>query len=92
MIRYDLYINGNWQKPASDNYFESDNPYSGEVWAEIARGNEEDINLAVIAAKNAFEEHWEPMKPTERGKILVRLAELIERDAVRLGEIEVKDN
>ena len=92
MIRYDLYINGNWQKPASGNYFESDNPYSGEVWAEIARGNEKDINLAVIAAKNAFEEHWEPMKPTERGKILVRLAELIERDAVRLGEIEVKDN
>ena len=69
-----------------------DSPYSGEVWAEIARGNEEDIHLAVIAAKNAFEEHWEPMKPTERGKILVRLAELIERDAVRLGEIEVKDN
>ena len=32
------------------------------------------------------------MKPTEEGKILVRLAELIERDAVRLGEIEVKDN
>ena len=92
MIRYDLYINGNWQKPASGNYFESDNPYSGEVWAEIARGNEEDVNLAVIAAKNAFEEHWEPMKPTERGKILVRLAELIERDAKRLGEIEVKDN
>ena len=92
MIRYDLYINGNWQKPSSGNYFESDNPYSGEVWAEIAKGNEEDVNLAVIAAKNAFEEHWEPMKPTERGKILVRLAELIERDAVRLGEIEVKDN
>ena len=92
MIRYDLYINGNWQKPSSGNYFGSDNPYSGDVWAEIAKGNEEDVNLAVIAAKNAFEEHWEPMKPTERGKILVRLAELIERDAVRLGEIEVKDN
>ena len=92
MIRYDLFINGNWQKPSSGNYFESDNPYSGEVWAEIAKGNEEDVNLAVIAAKNAFEEHWEPMKPTERGKILVRLAELIERDSKRLGEIEVKDN
>ena len=62
------------------------------MWAEIAKGNEEDVNLAVIAAKNAFEEHWEPMKPTERGKILVRLAELIEREAPRLGEIEVKDN
>ena len=72
MIRYDLYINGNWQKPASGNYFESDNPYSGEVWAEIARGNAEDVNLAVVSAKNAVEDCWEPMKQTERGKILPR--------------------
>ena len=42
------------------------------------------------AAKTAFDTHWEPMKPTDRGKILVRLAELIEREATRLGEIEVK--
>ena len=92
MKKYDLYINGKWEKPSSGNYFDSDNPYSGEVWANIARGNEEDVDLAVRAAKTAFDTHWEPMKPTERGKILVRLAELIEREATRLGEIEVKDN
>ena len=50
------------------------------------------MDFAVKAARSAFEDHWEPMKPTERGKILVRLAELIEREATRLGEIEVKDN
>ena len=81
MKKYDLYINGKWEKPSSGNYFDSDNPYSGEVWANIARGNEEDVDLAVRAAKTAFDTHWEPMKPTERGKILVRLAELIEREA-----------
>ena len=74
MEKYDLYINGNWEEPSSGNYFESDNPYSGEIWAKIAQGNEEDVNFAVKAAKSAFEDHWETMKPTERGKILVRLA------------------
>ena len=92
MEQYDLYINGKWEKPSSGAYFDSDNPYSGEIWAKIARGNERDVDFAVQVARNAFEDHWEPMKPTERGKILVRLAELIEREAPRLGEIEVKDN
>ena len=92
MEKYDLYINGRWEKPSSGAYFESDNPYNGEIWAKIARGNAKDVDFAVKAARNAFEDHWEPMKPTERGKILVRLAELIEREATRLGEIEVKDN
>ena len=92
MEKYDLYINGRWEKPSSGAYFESDNPYDGEIWAKIARGNEKDVDFAVNAARSAFEDHWEPMKPTERGKILVRLAELIEREATRLGEIEVKDN
>ena len=54
MKRYELYINGNWHRPSSGNYFETDNPYSGEIWAEIAKGNEEDVNLAVNAAKNAI--------------------------------------
>ena len=40
MKKYDLYINGRWEKPSSGAYFESDNPYDGEIWAKIARGNE----------------------------------------------------
>ena len=43
-------------------------------------------------AKEVFENNWSKTKPTERGKLLVRLAELVERDAQKLGEIEVQDN
>ena len=92
MKKYDLYINGQWVKPVSGQYFETDNPYTCKAWAQIARGNEADVSFAVNAAKKAFNETWGEMKPTERGKILVRLAEIIEREATRLGEIEVRDN
>ena len=92
MKKYDLYINGQWVKPETGQYFETDNPYTCEVWAKIARGNETDVSLAVDAAKKAFNETWGEMKPTERGKILVKLAEVIEREATNLGEIEVRDN
>ena len=51
MEKYDLYINGRWEKPSSGEYFESDNPYDGEIWAKIARGNEKDVDFAVTAAK-----------------------------------------
>ena len=92
MERYQHYINGQWTNPSSGEWFLSENPYTGQPWAEIARGSAQDIDKAVTSAKVAFEGGWGEMKPTQRGKILVRLAELIERDATRLGEVEVRDN
>jgi len=89
---YKHYINGQWVDPSSNQWFDTENPYTGEVWAKIAKGNSKDVNKAVIAAKDAFENVWGIMKPTERGKYLVRLAEIIERESTRLGELEVKDN
>jgi len=89
---YQLYINGQWVKPDSGQYFDTDNPYTGKVWAQIARGSEADVNSAVDAAKKAFNGSWGEMKPTERGKTLTRLAVIIEREAKRLGELEVRDN
>ena len=93
MKTYNHFINGAWVKPSSGEYFETDNPYTGEVWAKIARGNSEDSTCAVKAAKTAFDDgEWGQMRPTQRGKLLVRLAEIIEREATRLGELEVRDN
>lgn len=92
MKNYKHFINGIWTDPDTNEWFDTENPYTGEVWAKIARGNSADVNKAVISAKNAFENVWGVMKPTERGKYLVRLAEIIERESVRLGELEVKDN
>ena len=92
METYDHYISGVWEAPASGTYFETENPYTGEVWAKIARGNAQDVDRAVRAAKAAFEGPWGDLTPTARGKLLVRLAELIERDCERLGVLEVRDN
>ena len=92
MKNYKHFINGIWTDPDTNEWFDTENPYTGQVWAKIARGNSADVNKAVISAKNAFENVWGVMKPTERGKYLVRLAEIIERESVRLGELEVKDN
>ena len=92
MKHYKHYINGQWVDPSNNQWFDTENPYTGEVWAKIAKGNSKDVNKAVMTAKDAFENVWGIMKPTERGKYLVRLAEIIERESTRLGELEVKDN
>ena len=86
------YINGRFVPAASGESFDSTDPYSGEVWAKIARGSSADIDAAVTAAKDAMDGEWGSCNATQRGKLLVRLAELIEKDATRLADIEVRDN
>ena len=92
MKTYEHYINGAWVKPASGKWFDTVNPYTGETWAKVALGGAEDMARAVAAAKAAFEDAWGAMKPTERGRYLFKLAELIEKNAAHLAEIEVRDN
>jgi len=91
METFDHFINGQPSPPASGEYLDTDNPYTGEIWGRIARGNADDVDAAARAAAAAFPT-WRATTPTARGKLLTRLAELIERDADRLGEIEVRDN
>jgi len=89
---YMHYINGSFVPAASGEIFETSDPYSGRVWATIARGSSADVDAAVTAAKNALDGEWGTYNASQRGKLLNRLAELIERDATRLAEIEVRDN
>ncbi|MEE2773566.1 MAG: aldehyde dehydrogenase [Pseudomonadota bacterium] len=93
MQTYNHYIDGTWVEPNSQKYLDSENPYTGEIWAKIPRGNVTDALNAVAAAKRAFESgDWPNMRPTQRGKLLVRLAEIIEINSERLGVLEVRDN
>ncbi|WP_282610915.1 aldehyde dehydrogenase [Pelagibius sp. Alg239-R121] len=92
MQNYQHYINGTWVEPSSGEWFDTANPYTGEAWAKIAHGSPADVETAVSAAKAAFENGWADMKPTQRGRLLYKLADLIERDAAHLAEIEVRDN
>jgi aldehyde dehydrogenase (NAD+) len=90
---YDLFINGAATAPASGAYFESTDPYTGHAWCQVARADKRDVDAAVGAAKTALESGpWSAMSPTQRGKLLNRLAALIERDVARLAEIERRDN
>jgi aldehyde dehydrogenase (NAD+) len=86
------FINGEYSKPNSNAYFDTENPYTGEVWAKIPRGDLSDVNKAVKAASLAFDGEWSDMKQTQRGKLLVNLAGIIERESSRLGKLEVLDN
>ena len=92
MKKYNHFVNGKEMLPNGGEYFETENPYTCEKWAEVAKGDAYDVDAAVNVAKEVFENNWSKTKPTERGKLLVRLAELVERDAQKLGEIEVQDN
>jgi acyl-CoA reductase-like NAD-dependent aldehyde dehydrogenase len=88
---YDLYIDGRPEKPASGEYFDTDNPYTGEVWASIARGNAADVERAVAAAARALPV-WNALKPADRGRLLLKLADLIDHNAEALAAAEVRDN
>ncbi|MBU9312553.1 aldehyde dehydrogenase [Burkholderia multivorans] len=93
MQRYAHYIDGREAAPHSQSWFESHNPYTGEPWAEIARGDATDADLAVQAAHRAFTRGaWSESSATQRGELLRRVGDLIARDAQRLARIEVRDN
>jgi aldehyde dehydrogenase (NAD+) len=88
-----MYIGGEWVAPASGEWFESYNPFSGEPWALIARGNNQDADHAVRTAHAAFTDGpWPQMTPSQRGALLRKLGDLVARNADRLAEIEVLDN
>jgi (Z)-2-((N-methylformamido)methylene)-5-hydroxybutyrolactone dehydrogenase len=92
MKRYDLYINGVWHPPVSGEWFDTVNPYTGQVWAQIARGSKADADRAVQVAKECFETVWSKMKPSARGRLLLKLADLVEHEAEALARVEVADN
>ena len=92
MKTYQHYINGKWVAPSSGKSIDSADPANGENWAKIAHGNAADVDAAVAAAKAAFDGGWSESNPATRGKLLVKLVGLIERDLEHLAEIEVRDN
>ncbi|MFJ4291122.1 aldehyde dehydrogenase [Cupriavidus sp. NPDC089707] len=93
MQAYNHYIGGEWVKPTGNGYTDSKNPFDGQPWVQIARGTAEDADAAVDAAHAAFRNPaWAGLTPTQRGKLLARVADLIERDAQHLAELETRDN
>ncbi len=93
MQKYQMYIGGEWVAPSSGEWFESYNPFTGEPWAMIARGNAADADHAVRTAHAAFTDGpWPQMTPTQRGALLRKLGDLVAQNAQHLAEVEVRDN
>ena len=87
-----LFINGQWADAASGKSFETPNPATGETLARVAEGDAEDINRAVRAARAAFDGPWSRMTPSERGRIIWRIGDLILAHTDELAQLESLDN
>jgi aldehyde dehydrogenase (NAD+) len=88
-----LFIGGEWVAPHSGRVIESIDPSTETVWAEVAEADEADVEAAVTAAVEAMRGVWaRKFTPTQRGGLLLRLAELMRRDSRMLAEIESRDN
>ncbi|WP_425084611.1 aldehyde dehydrogenase [Ruegeria profundi] len=90
---YQLFIDGTWTEGANRQVMTSQNPATSEAWASFACAAPEDVDRAISAARRSLNDPaWRDLTQTARGKLLFRLAELIEQNAQRLGEIETKDS
>src|ERR1700676_1208007 len=88
-----ILINGKWVGAASGKTFPTFNPATGEVLSQVAEGDKEDINLAVKAARAAFETGpWSRITPSERGRMIWKLADLIEKHLEEFAQLESLDN
>jgi len=93
LTTYQMFINGEWVDAASGQSFESLNPYTGQAWAMIPDGQEQDVDRAVEAARQALDHpDWKRMPPMQRGHLLRRFADLLQEHAEHLGHVETRDN
>jgi phenylacetaldehyde dehydrogenase len=86
-----MLIGGAWVEAASGETFETLNPSTGELIANVASAGEVDVDRAVAAARKAFEGPWSKVKPDERTRLLLKLADLIEANAEELALLETLD-
>ena len=88
-----MLINGKWVEALSGKTFPTYNPATGEVLARVAEGDKADIDLAVKAARAAFETGpWSKLTASERGRLIWKIADLIEENLEEFAELETLDN
>jgi aldehyde dehydrogenase (NAD+) len=93
MQKYALKINGQSMAPQGGKWFDTQNPFNGETWAQIPRGDHRDVDMAVQAAHSALTQGaWAELTATQRGALMRKLGDLIARDAAKLAATEVRDN
>lgn len=86
------FINNEWVKGVDGKTFETINPSNEEVICSVNEATEKDVDIAVAAARKAFEGPWRKETPENRGKYLVNLANLIEKNIDLIAGVESLDN
>lgn len=89
--KYELFIDGSWQKPHSKKYFDSLNPANESILAQIAHANQKDVDMAVSSARRAYRDVWSKMSGAQRGKYLFRIARLMQEKSRELAVLETLD-
>jgi (Z)-2-((N-methylformamido)methylene)-5-hydroxybutyrolactone dehydrogenase len=92
LTEFPLYIDGQFVGSANGETYESEDPYACCSWARVADATTEDVDRAVRAARRALSGEWGKMPGAERARLMLRLADLVERDARALAEVETRDN
>ena len=90
--RFSMLVGGKAVGALSGKTFQSQNPYTGEAWAEIPDGGPEDVDAAVSAARAALDGEWGATTGFARAAMMRRLADLITVNAERLARLEVNDS
>ena len=92
-LQYDTLIDGEWKPAASGDYFDVENPATGETVARMANSGGVDVAEAITSAERAFKHGpWSTMPDSERGKILWRIADIVEERRMELGRMESISN
>src|SRR5688572_1821455 len=87
-----MLIDGKWVDAAGGKTFETINPATGDVIAKVPEGDKSDVDKAVKAARRAFEKSWKRTNARERGRLLYKLADLIEKNMPELAGLETLNN
>lgn len=89
---YQLFIDNEWTESVAGERFDTLNPYSGDPWASVPDSRPADVDRAVRAARAALDGPWGRLTGFQRAELMRRLADIIERDAAALAEVESRDN
>ena len=87
-----LFIGGEWSAPSDGEMVDSIDPSTGLPWAKVVFGGAADVDRAVAAANEALNGPWGQMSGWDRANLLRKLADLYQRNAPRMAELESRDN
>jgi len=89
MKNYKMFVDGKWVDSASKETFDVLNPYTEKVIAKVPSGNSEDAKKAIKAARKSFDSGvWSRITPSQRQAVLLKLADLVEKNLKRLARLE----